>query len=44
MANNIDMDESGVIDDMETRDQAADRMFTKVLAHRDAIHRRGPAI
>ena len=45
MANNIDMDVSGVIDDMETLDQAADRMFTKMLGHQEfAIHRRNPAI
>ena len=32
MADNIDLDVSGVIDDTETLDEAADRLFAEVLA------------
>jgi altronate dehydratase large subunit len=32
MADNIDLDVSGIMDDTETLDSAADRMFTQVLA------------
>jgi altronate dehydratase large subunit len=31
MADNIDLDVSGVLDDRETLDQAADRLFDEVL-------------
>ena len=32
MADNIDMDVSGIMDDSETLDAAADRLFDEVLA------------
>jgi altronate dehydratase len=32
MADNIDLDVSGIMDDSETLDQAADRLFAEIMA------------